>query len=140
MAAFLYGRRKGEVMDGENTVMDYEARTDAAMEAFTTDAPAEPQGGEQRTDGAEGQPNAQDPNAREQTQPDATPAGTLTDEQRLGDPQFKELSAFRDEVETVFSEFNIPDAKEAKLQLNDAQVLYQIAQGQAPPSQLLDLF
>lgn len=129
-------------MDGENSTMDFEQRTDAAMEAFTAEpqtADPAPQGGEQRTDGVEGQQSTDQPNGREQ-QPQEPSAEGLTDEQRLADPQYQQLSAFKDEVENVFSEFNIPDAKEAKLQLSDAQVLYQIAQGQAPPSQLLDLF
>ncbi len=128
-------------MADENGPMDFEARTDAAMDAFTaqpetTNAATETV--EPAADGAEGQEQLQDPNAREQTQEQAT--GELTDEQRQSDPQYRQLSAFRDEVENTFAEFNIPDAKEAKLQLSDAQVLYQIAKGEAPPSQLLDLF
>lgn len=131
-------------MADDNAPMDFEQRTDAAMEAFTADesttetAVQDPPAEEQRTDGTEGQPDAQDPNAREHEQQDATPQ--LTDEQRLADPQYQQLSAFKDEIDNAFAEFGIPDAKEAKLQLSDAQVLYQIAQGQAPPSQLLDMF
>lgn len=129
--------------DEQDAPMDFEQRTEAALSAFDDAAPtdnanSDPQPNDPTKDGAQGDDPNQDPNAR--VQDPAAPAGELTDEQRQADPQYQQLSAFKDEVENVFAEFKIPDAAEAKLQLTDAQVLYQIASGQAPPSQLLDLF
>jgi hypothetical protein len=49
------------------------------------------------------------------------------------------VAQFRDEVQPILDQHGIPDAKELGLQLADAGVLYQIAQGQAPPSRLLDI-
>lgn len=128
-------------MDGdENQVMDFEARTDAAMEAFS-DTTTDEQGLNTTEDPAAGTQdpaNPDDPNAREQTPADAPLE--LTDEQRQADPKFLDLSDYKDAVDAAFAEFNIPNVDEAKLQLSDAQVLYQIARGEAPASRLLDVF
>lgn len=62
----------------------------------------------------------------------------ITDEQLQADPRYQEISKFRDEVQPIMDEHNIPDSKELGLQLADASILYQIASGQAPASRLLD--
>lgn len=62
----------------------------------------------------------------------------ITDEVLQADPRYKEVAQFRDEVQPLLDQHGIPDAKELGLQLADSQVLYQIAAGQAKPSQLLE--
>lgn len=65
--------------------------------------------------------------------------GQIPDEQLQADPRFKELNAFREEVQPVWDKYGIPDAKELDLQLADSKVLYDIMQGKGSPSQLLDV-
>lgn len=62
----------------------------------------------------------------------------ITDEQLQADPRYQEVSKFRDEIQPLLDQHQIPDSKELGLQLADASILYQIAAGQAPPSRLLD--
>jgi hypothetical protein len=63
----------------------------------------------------------------------------IADEVLQADPRYKEVAAFRDEVQPILDQHGIPDSKELGLQLADSAVLYQIAAGQAKPSQLLDV-
>jgi hypothetical protein len=72
--------------------------------------------------------------------------GQLTDEQLQADPRFQELSTLRDNVANLATEFGIPlddkgnpNLNEAKAQLSDASVLYEIMQGKGTPSALLDV-
>lgn len=139
---------EGRLEDDPNAgPMDSEARQDAALAAFSGDEGADPNAADPNAadpNAAAADPNAADPNAADPNAADPN-AGQLTDEQRQADPQFQQLSEFKDSVVTTLSEFGIPvddkgnpDLNEAKAQLSDSKVLYDIMQGKGTPSQLLE--
>lgn len=123
--------------------MDSDARAEAAMAAFNGDPDpnaADPNAADPNAaDPNAVDPNAADPNAADPNAVDPN-APKLTDEQLQADPRFKEVSEFHEAYQPVLDKYGIPDAKEADLQLADAQVLYQIATGKAEAAQLMDTF
>ena len=80
---------------------------------------------------------ATDPAAEAEPKPE-TPA-EIPQEQLEADARYQEVAQFKNDVAPVLNEYGIPNAGELKLQLADSQVLYKIMNGQAPPSQLLDV-
>ncbi len=130
-------------MSDENVPIDH---SEAALAMFTapegdtappTEKPAEGQQAAEGQQQVEGQQEGQ-----QEQQPTE---GQLTDEQRQADPAYQQLNDFKDQVTNALAESGIPldkdgspDLNEAKLQLSDASVLYQIMKGEAPPSRLLD--
>ena len=143
-----YAAYEGRSEDG---VMDADARTDAAIAAFSgadnaadnADDKSDQNAGGAGEDAGQndGQRQVDDKQQDGQEQP-----AQLTDEQLNADPRFQELSTFRDSVVNALSEFpGLVDDKgnvnvqEAGLQLKDGSVLYDIMQGKGTPSALLDL-
>jgi hypothetical protein len=134
----------GEEMENENQPMDSDARTDAALAAFSGDEETDPAAVDPTPDPAADPAAAADPNADPAAVDPNT--GQITDEQLQADPRYTELTDFRDNVVNALQEFpglvddkGMPNMNEAALQLRDASVLYDIMQGKGTPSALLEV-
>lgn len=139
-----------EVRMEDEQPMDADARTEAALSAFSGDEGGDNYDQNRNADQNQnagtqgGQSGDQNQNA-DQNQ-NQNQDGQFTDEQLEANPRFQELSTFRDDVVNALSDFpglvddkGAPNLQEASAQLRDASVLYDIMQGKGTPSQLLDV-
>lgn len=126
---------------------DSQTTAEAALEFWEKDesvasgAGSHAAGAQQGAGAADGDGQRADENAQgaDQQNQNHNQNQQISDEQLQADPRFKEVSAFRDEVQPILDQHGIPDSKELGLQLADSAVLYKIAAGEAKPSQLLDV-
>lgn len=131
----------------ERDLTDRDDRLDAAMEFFSK---GDGEGDEKQPGGNLGSGEAEGGNqgAGEQgkDQQAGDEHGQVSEEALKADPRYQELDTFRSEVQPLMERYGIPDAKEMDAQLQDAQILYAIAQGTdvngqpATASRLMDTF
>lgn len=131
----------GEDAGGGGSNNESQTTAEAALEFWEKEEPSgEHQGGgEQQNAGEQGSQQQQAGEQQGKEGEQQQQAQQIPDEQLQADPRYKEVAAFRDEVQPILDQHGIPDSKELGLQLADSAVLYKIAAGEAKPSQLLDV-